>query len=177
MSLGGTGKVITPIGSGDDRGHAVARQSDGKIVVGGYSHNGTSKEFCVVRYNADGTLDTGFGTGGKAVTDFGAGTHDEINALAVQPDGRIVTVGQAYNISNGVTEIALARYNADGTPDTGFGVTGTGRMKPAIGIVSGGTKANGVTLQADGKIVIAGTALPNNSRYIFVLVRSMWRRN
>jgi uncharacterized delta-60 repeat protein len=171
VSFGTGGRVLTPVGGGEDRGHAVARQGDGKIVVGGYSHNGTNKDFCVVRYNADGTLDETFATGGKVTTDFGV-THDEINALAVQADGKIVVAGQALTNGSNLMEIALARYNADGTADLGFGVSGTGRMKPVVGLTNSlSTRANGVALQPDGKIVIVGTALPTTTRYTFALLR------
>ncbi|MDZ4405029.1 MAG: delta-60 repeat domain-containing protein, partial [Prosthecobacter sp.] len=69
--FGTAGKVTTSIGGGDDRGHAVVMQSDGKLVVAGYYYNGSNNDFAVVRYNADGTLDTSFNGTGKATCDFG----------------------------------------------------------------------------------------------------------
>ncbi len=61
-SFDGDGKVSTDIGSGDDRGHSVTIQADGKILVAGSSHNGKNTDFALVRYNSNGSLDTSFGT-------------------------------------------------------------------------------------------------------------------
>ncbi len=85
----GDGKVTTPIGSGDDYGWAVALQSDGKILLGGFSFNGSNEDLALVRYNSNGSLDTSFGTGGKVLTAVGTG-RDEIRGIAIQPDGKIV---------------------------------------------------------------------------------------
>src|SRR3990167_3434132 len=59
-----TGIVTTAIGSSSDVGRSVAIQSDGKIVVAGYSYNGSNNDFALVRYNTDGTLDTTFNSTG-----------------------------------------------------------------------------------------------------------------
>jgi uncharacterized delta-60 repeat protein len=72
LTFGGTGKVITDIG-GNDYPLAVAAQSDGKIVVAGWSFNGSSDDFAVVRYNANGTLDLSFHGTGKVTTAIGNG--------------------------------------------------------------------------------------------------------
>ena len=70
-SFGGTGKVTTAIGTSDDCGYAVAIQSDGKIVVAGYTNNGSNIDFAVVRYTTAGALDTSFGGTGKVTTPIG----------------------------------------------------------------------------------------------------------
>ena len=72
---------------------AVAVQTDGKIVVAGSSDQGGN--FAVARYNADGSLDSSFGTGGKQTIDFGS-SYDEGYGVAVQADGKIVVVGASY---------------------------------------------------------------------------------
>ena len=156
-SFGSGGKVVTSIGSGDDRAHAMVMQGDGKLVVAGYSYNGSNNDFCVVRYNEDGTLDTDFGTGGKVLTDFG-GTNDEANGVAVQTDGRIVVVGGALSGSTSKV-FALARYHPDGTLDTSFGPGATGKIKTAIGSTSPESQAWAVAVLADGKILVAGHSL------------------
>jgi uncharacterized delta-60 repeat protein len=143
-----TGMVATPIGSGTDYGSAVAVQGDGKIVVAGWAH-GSNYDFAVVRYNADGALDTTFGTGGKVTTDFGIG-DDAASSVAIQSDGKIVVAGQAYNGID--TDVAVVRYNTDGALDTTFGTGG----KVTIAYASTFHYANGVALQPDGKIVVAG---------------------
>src|SRR5207247_301788 len=84
-SFNGTGKVTTAIGS-DDFADGVALQPDGKIVAAGYSYDGgSSYDFALARYNADGSLDTSFNGTGTLTTPFGPG-NDDANALAVQPD-------------------------------------------------------------------------------------------
>src|SRR5262249_28123526 len=94
--FGTGGKVVTPIGGerAGDAATAVAIQADGKIVVAGLTTQpgGSDIDFALVRYNADGSLDTGFGNGGKVVTSFGAET-DRIHAIAIQADGKIVVAG------------------------------------------------------------------------------------
>ena len=112
-SFNSSGKVITPIGSGDDYGYSVALQPDGKIVVAGYCSNGANLDFCLARYLANGTLDTSFGSTGKVITAIGSST-DVANSAALQPDGKIVVAGYCSNGSN--DDFCLARY--DGGPNT-----------------------------------------------------------
>ena len=136
-------------------GHAVAIQSDGKILVGGSIVNatGTDRKFYLARLNLDGTFDSSFGSGGSVVTDVSAG-DDEIRDIAVQEDGKIVVVGR----SNGnFGDFAFARYNADGTLDTTFSGDGiaTVDINPGQNL---GDVATGVAIQSDGKIVATGTA-------------------
>jgi uncharacterized delta-60 repeat protein len=77
----------------------------------------TSNDFLVARFNANGTLDTSFGSSGRITTDF-AGGVDAAKGLVVQPDGKFVVTGHAWSGSS--WDIALARYNADGTLDYDF---------------------------------------------------------
>ena len=148
--FGTSGVVTTAIGSGADRAHAMAVQSDGKIVLAGYSHNGSDEDFAVVRYNADGTLDTGFDSDGKVTTAIGSGI-DIGRSVAIQSDGKIVVAGHSNNGS--IADFALVRYNADGSLDTGFGTGG----KVTTATRSGANDlAYSVAVQADGKIVLAG---------------------
>jgi uncharacterized delta-60 repeat protein len=79
LSFGGGGKVTTAIGTGGDFGYSVIQQADGKLVVAGYSYNGSNDDFALVRYNADGSLDTGFDGDGKVTTDdWGADDYGSI---------------------------------------------------------------------------------------------------
>ena len=152
---GGDGKVTTDLGVGEtDAALAVALQTDGKIVAAGYVRNlfpdplGPS-DFAVARYNADGTPDMTFGAGGKVTTDF-AMDHDEAWGLAIQTDGKLVVVGPALS---GTFEFGLARYETNGTPDITFG--GDGTVTTDLG---GEDNADGLVIQGDGKIVVAGSA-------------------
>ena len=112
--FGSAGKVTTAFG-GDDT--AMALQSDGKIVMAG----GSGSDFVLARYNTDGSLDAGFGIGGLVTRDVGAGSSDEARAVAIQADGKIVVAGNAVvgrTSSNQFNfDFAVARFNADGSPD------------------------------------------------------------
>ncbi len=94
-SFDGDGKLTTAFGTSGDEGYSVALQSDGKIVVAGYSFNNVSgnDDFALVRYNANGTLDTSFDGDGKLTTDFGG--YDSAQSVAVQSDGKIVVAGDS----------------------------------------------------------------------------------
>ncbi|MCP4389013.1 MAG: hypothetical protein GY802_12015, partial [Gammaproteobacteria bacterium] len=161
-SFGTGGIVTTAIGSGDDRGNSVTVQSDGKILVAGYSWNGADNDFALARYNADGSLDTSFDGDGILTTDFGANS-DVGQSVTVQSDGKILVAGYSYNGSN--IDFALARYNTDGSLDTGFDTDG--RLTTAIG--ASHDYGNHVMLQTDGKILVAGYS--NNSGNDFALAR------
>ncbi|MCP4346072.1 MAG: hypothetical protein GY795_11180 [Desulfobacterales bacterium] len=161
--FGSDGATVTPIGTGDDSGQALILRLDGKIIVTGYSDNGSDKDFAAVQYNTDGTLDTGFGTGGKVTAPIGSG-DDLCYAGAIQPDGKIVLAGYSHNGSD--YDFAAVRYNSDGSPDTGFGTDG----KVTARIGTGDDFAYAVTIQSDGKIVIAGKS-HNGSDYDFATVR------
>ena len=91
-SFDSDGKVTTAIGSGNDYACSVAIQSDGKIVVAGYSDNGSNDDFALVRYNTDGSLDTTFDSDGKVTTAIGSG-DDQAFSVAIQSDGKIVAAG------------------------------------------------------------------------------------
>ncbi|MBL8311384.1 MAG: hypothetical protein JNL19_13245 [Burkholderiales bacterium] len=148
-SFNGTGMVITPIGSSADRATGLALQPDGKIVLAGYCLNGSNYDFCLARYQTNGSLDSAFGAGGKVMTAIGP-NNDNATALALQPDGRIVVAG--YCINGGIADFCIARYQSNGSLDTRF--NGTGMVITPIG---GSTdRAAGLAIQPDGKIVLAG---------------------
>jgi uncharacterized delta-60 repeat protein len=148
-TFGTGGKVTTDIGGADNEILAVAIQTDGKIVAAGYSSNGADDDFTLARYNANGTLDSSFGTGGIVRTNFN-NSFDYSEAILIQPDGKIVAAGYSFNGS--FFDFALARYNADGTPDTTF--DGDGML--TTDFTGGDDLAFSLALQTDGKLVAAG---------------------
>jgi uncharacterized delta-60 repeat protein len=79
--------------------YSVIQQADGKLVVAGYSWNGSNDDVALVRYNADGSLDTGFDGDGKVTTAIGTG-YDEGYSVIQQADGKLVVAGTSYNGSN-----------------------------------------------------------------------------
>ncbi len=137
----GTNGIVTTNLSTSDIGREIIIQSDGKIVVGGSSEINGNKDFAIVRYNSDGTLDTNFDSDGIVITPV-SGNDDEIWGIGLQADGKIVAVGD----SNGL--ITVARYDSNGSLDTSFGTNG-------IATPVGGS-GQAVKVQSDGKIVVAG---------------------
>jgi uncharacterized delta-60 repeat protein/uncharacterized repeat protein (TIGR01451 family) len=139
----GDGIVTTDFDFGNDEGVGVALQPDGKIVaVGGTANFSGNGAWLAARYNADGSLDTTFGEGGKVVTEIDPDAIETAAAVVVQPDGRIVAGGESLG------RWTLVRYNADGSLDTGF--DGDGRVITGTGAVED------LVLQSDGRIVAAG---------------------
>ena len=127
-TFSGDGRVRTV--PGGQLAFGVAVQPDGKIVAAGDG---------IVRYATDGSLDMGFGVGGRVDSPF-------MTDVAIQPDDRIVTSGFAF------AKFGVYRYETDGTPDATF----DGDGKATLGPGTGSAKANGLALQPNGKIVVAG---------------------
>ncbi len=144
-SFGVNGIVKTDFGNVYVIYPSTAIQSDGKIVVAG-----TSDGFLTLaRYNTDGSLDNTFSEDGKQITDLGLRTGDVIiNAVAIQPDGKIVVVG---SVSFGSDDFVLVRYNIDGSLDNNF--SNDGKQLTDFG---GNDYATSLSIQNDGKIVVAG---------------------
>lgn len=101
------GKVFTNFTTGSDMAEAIALQTNGKIVAVGSAGNGSSSNFAVARYNANGSPDLTFSGDGRLTTDIFTG-EDRATAVAIQANGRIVVAGQAFNGTD--TDIVLTRY-------------------------------------------------------------------
>ena len=142
-SFGSGGKVVTQSfgkGSSED----LLLQPNGKLVLVATSKTNYA-DFALIRYNANGSVDTGFGNGGFTSVDFDGDTYDEAHAGALQSDGKIVVVGQ----SNVIPDYSgLARFNADGSLDTSFGTNGIVTTDVAYF-----DNCTDVAVQADGRIV------------------------
>ena len=164
-SFGIGGLITTDFLNSLDEAHAVAIQSDGRIVVAGTTSAVGDFDFALARYNPDGSLDSTFGVGGKAATDF-ANTDDIAFGVAIQNDGKIVVVGSS-DTGPTFSDFALARYNADGSLDPSFGVGG----KVLTDFENAYDTAFGVAIQSDGKIVVAGRAFTSATFGDFALVR------
>src|SRR5262249_41566702 len=113
---------------------------------------------------AVGNLDTSFGNGGKVMTDL-FGSEDDPGAMVLQPDGKIIVAGGSFN--GDIYGVSLVRYNKEGNLGTSFGQGGK-----VFTQFHGSSWAKDVALQADGKILIAGSAIPKGSSLEdFALVR------
>ena len=112
-SFGSAGKVVTDFSGRSNSASAIALQANGKILVAGDALSATGPpDIAVARYNSDGSLDAGFGTGGRVTTDFAA-RSDVGTAITVQPDGKILVAGAADMVSTQF-DFALVRYNLMG---------------------------------------------------------------
>ncbi|MBJ7348130.1 MAG: hypothetical protein JHC87_06130, partial [Thermoleophilaceae bacterium] len=149
-SFDGDGILLAPIGASADVAYAVAQLPGGRLVVGGISWVGAGFDFSVARFNSDGSFDNSFDGDGKVITAVGT-THDFASSLAVQTDGKLILVGRAVF---GKNDFAIVRYNPDGSLDASF--DGDGIQTTSIGAFSDDARA--VAIQADGKIVLAGSS-------------------
>jgi uncharacterized delta-60 repeat protein len=133
---------------------ALTLQADGKLVAAGWAAGAETGgyDFALARYNADGTLDTSFGTGGTVTTDFGT-QQDEAHALVVQADGKLVAAGSGRRSLESSSDFALARYNANGTLDPRFGMGGTVTTNMGVGFNL--DEVRGLVVQGS-KLVAAG---------------------
>jgi uncharacterized delta-60 repeat protein len=158
-TFGNGGLVTTGFpGSPSLRAQSVALQADGRVVVVGFaSSSSRSFQMAVARYDSDGTLDSTFGNGGTVATSFPGWPEAYAGGVAVQPDGEIVVAGYTASGSGEARhyQMALARYNADGSLDESFGTSGL-VTTPFPGYSS--AIANALALQPDGRIVVAGKA-------------------
>ncbi|HYV10418.1 MAG TPA: hypothetical protein VE980_05970 [Pyrinomonadaceae bacterium] len=172
-SFGKGGKVVFDFFGSFDQANGAVLQPDGKIIaVGSASYDSANRDigFALARFNTDGSIDFGFGTGGKQITDFfGAGA--KANSVVLQEDGKFVVAGTASDSATRpvATDIAVARYNSDGSLDSAFGAGG----ETAIPFTDSATEqGNAVAVLPDGKIIVAGTAFKTfNTPPDFALVR------
>lgn len=150
-SFGTNGIVVTPV-SFLSVATAISIQPDGKIVVAGTYHTGDFANIyhmVVARYHADGDIDSTFGTNGLAMPEVSF--TEEVNDMVLQPDGKIIVAGAIANDMSGAESFMLARFNGDGTLDSGFGTSGV--TTTPINISS---EIVDITLLPDGKIIAAG---------------------
>ena len=162
-TFGNGGLVITTFNSQGAFASALVLQPDGKILAAGTkyinftSDQSSDTDFAIARYNTDGSLDTTFGSGGEVATDFNQHNDDAL-AVTLQADGKIVAAGDATSLTTFI-DFALARYLPNGSLDTTFGAAG--KVETDFG-AKNLDQARSVVLQADGKIVAAGTTVSKN---------------
>jgi len=156
------GYVLWNGGSGYDRGRDIALQQDGKILVTGYMTNGTDNDIMAIRFNTDGTLDTGFGTNGAYIYDGGNG-DDSGYAIAVQSDNKILLAGESSNGSD--SDVIVLRLDSEGSLDPNFGSNG-------IYTYDGGNGYDAIIdllVRLDGKIVMCGSSSNGTDNDLLVM--------
>ena len=130
----------------------LALQSNGKIVIGGaFSTYNTIGRNRIARVNADGSIDASFAPG--------TGANNTVNALLLQPDGKIL-IGGLFTTYNGTARNRIARLNSDGTLDLSF--------NPGSGADN---TISAISVQADGKILIGGNFTTYNGTAINRIAR------
>ena len=150
-TFGTGGTVTTAINSGADRAYGVAVDSQGRVILVGSSHNGSDYDIAVVRYNADGSLDTSFSTDGIVTTDFG-GDDDYGLAVVVDSQDRVIVSG-GIGYGSGA-DFAVVRYTPAGVLDSSF--DGDGKLLTDFG--SGEDYGQAVAVDSADRIVVAGYA-------------------
>ncbi|MEI2671925.1 MAG: hypothetical protein V9G13_12580 [Marmoricola sp.] len=149
-SFGSGGKVAFAVGDSVEA-RAMSLLPDGRIVLAGVINQGGRENTFVARLMSNGAFDPSFGAGGKVVVSLSGG-NDAANAVAVQPNGQVLTGG--YADSGTTRDFAVARFNPNGSLDIGFGLGGS--VYTSFGQY--GEEATAMLLQRDGKIVLAGWA-------------------
>lgn len=155
-SFGTGGKVFTnPTTSLEFSQHGL-QLSDGSILAGGYT-NAFGIDYVIAKYLSDGTLDNTFGNNGIAITEFGIG-YSQIKRMALQSDGKIIAAGRGDEDGDFTSFAQVARFNADGSLDTSFGINGR-RIR------YGGSESDvyGLHVLPDSSIITIGYVLNNNS--------------
>ena len=142
-------------------------QADGRIVIVGYAEDaaspGSGEDVVFMRLTRSGSLDKSFGNNGSLVGNFGG--NDRPTGIVAQADGQLLIVGNARTTQG--SRIFVSRINADGQPDQTF-------ADKAVRFIDLGTgsEANTIALQADGKILVAGTdGTAGANNFDFLLVR------
>lgn len=163
LTFGLNGKVTTDIDVDADFGQSVVVQTDGKIIVGGSTNTVNGKNFALIRYNTNGTIDNTFGIFGKAIADLGG--DDVFWSMAIQQDEKIVAGGYTVD-TNYDTYWVLVRFKINGLIDSTFGTNGI-----VITDFGGGqNQGYSIAIQPDEKIIMSGLSgvFPNSD---FALAR------
>ncbi len=157
-SFGNNGIVITSslTGHKQDYSYSVLIQNNGKIIAAGIASDTTENKFALIRYKIDGSVDSSFGNNGIVLTSF-ENPYVFLNSAALQPDGKIIAAG--YIQKSTEYDFVVARYNANGNLDDTFGSNGV--FIP--GTPNSYDECNSVIIQADGKIILAGESVSDNS--------------
>lgn len=158
----GTNGIVTLDGVNNDLEGRIALRSDGKILLSGNSNSsaaqGTYKQHCLMLVNPDGTLDTTFGTNGKIFTNFQVNNSQQIKNLMLLSDNSILISGAIYTNNQAGNDGFVAKYNATGQLDSSFGTNGVSTVSfvNSNGFLGMSDYINGMTIQNDNKIVVAG---------------------
>jgi uncharacterized delta-60 repeat protein len=161
-SFGRDGRTTLDVPGVNGTAYVVLRQADGRIVAAGTVRDVTASDdsnFGLARYNEDGSVDASFGVDGVVTHDLG-GRGDAIHALVQQADGRLVAAGRSDGGSNASSDMALVRFESNGSVDRSFGANGV--VVVNFYESNGYDELNGLVQQSDGALLAAGSAAPSN---------------
>lgn len=154
---------VQPV-AGNNTENFIASQPDGKILTCGESGSAVFSNYAITRFNADGSQDTGFATGGIYTLDY-AGDADSCYKLIVQPDGKILSIG--IGTSGGNPQLLILRHLSNGSLDTSFGAAGIFTTNLG-GVVTAFSVAN-MFQKSNGNLVVVGRATIGGISRIIVL--------
>jgi uncharacterized delta-60 repeat protein len=178
---GNNGGYVQPVFAGywENSTAMLLDPSNNTLLVGGWVLHGEGLDgwnFAITRIHAtDGSTDTSFGSDGYVLTDFDC-RDDGTNAIALQPDGKILAAGQTSSWQPGpgnTYHFAIARYNPDGSPDVTFGGDrqNPGCVTLKVGDPAQDSIANAIVVQPDGRILVGGSSYDDNGIQSFTLAR------
>lgn len=169
-TFGTGGKVTTDLAGNDDSATCIAINTDGKFAVGSFTYGAGSasmySDFGIVKYNANGSLDTSFSSDGKHVVVIAASYNDKPCSIAFQSNGKILVGGEVFFSLSSRNDYGIIRLNANGTLDTTF--SSDGIFSTSLG-VSDDTPSE-MKLLADGKILMTGV-VTSGSYYDIGIIR------
>jgi uncharacterized delta-60 repeat protein len=157
----GNGFVTIPLGA-YSAGESVIALSTGKVLVAGYGDLGGTNDYALARYNADGSIDTGFGGGDGLIVNgtdasymssFYSDWEDKAHDALVQADGKILVAGEADPASNYATSMVVTRYTGSGSLDTTYGSGGVAEVY----FSAYNSVAESIAIDGNGKAVLAGS--------------------
>ena len=160
LSFGSSGKVVSPFLSGPDHPTKIVQQPDGKYILAGEVSSSGSKYAAVARYNTDGSVDSSFGTNGLVITKFPFLGGDPRLDIEVQGDGKLILGHSIASSGNSGQDFLVVRLTQSGALDSTF--SGIGYSVVPVNPYTGPSPPNdyfqSLTLQPDGKILVAGTS-------------------
>jgi len=158
-SFGNAGVFTSDLQTGsDDVAYSLALQADGKIILAGYSDDGSNKNAAILRLNTNGSIDTTFGNSGKTLTDFIANRANEIKVVKINPlTGTIVVGGKSATTATN-SQMIIARYTSTGLIDTTFGTSGIATISNSSTIGAGtySPVIEDLVIKSNGKITAVG---------------------
>jgi uncharacterized delta-60 repeat protein len=159
-TFGVNGWATTPALGFEDEARAMVVQPDGKILVAGTAEvaSGTKKyDFAVARFNGDGSIDGGFGSGG--VVTLNINDNDIADGVAVQSDGKILVGGTSNE--DGDANYTVVRYTSAGLIDGSYGAGGIATYDMAtFGTAGSKDHGYGMAIQSDNKVLLTGFSAP-----------------